>query len=146
LVRRYFEDLPAHPEACDEVFAPKVRFHTLQRAEVTLQDADTDPQSEKATYEKLRATWGDYSLSSDDIIAEADRVVVSWTFRGVHQGEFEGLTPTYRTVTYSGINIFRIADGRIAEVWDLWDRLWMWQQLGVLPGIKDAIERAAGGG
>jgi hypothetical protein len=45
-------------------------------------------------------------------------------------------------VTNSGINIFRIADGKIAEVWDIMDRLWMWQQLGVLPEIKEALAQA----
>jgi len=44
----------------------------------------------------------------------------------VHQGEFYGLPPTHRAVMYAGINIFVIA-----EVWDLWDRLWLWQQLGI---------------
>jgi hypothetical protein len=42
-------------------------------------------------------------------------------------------------VTNSGINIFRVEDGKIAEVWDIFDRLWVWQQLGVLPDIKEAI-------
>jgi hypothetical protein len=45
-------------------------------------------------------------------------------------------------VTNSGINIFRIADGKIVEVWDIYDRLWVCQQLGVLPEIKDAIAKA----
>jgi hypothetical protein len=44
-------------------------------------------------------------------------------------------------LSHLGINIFRIAAGKIAEVWDLYDRLWIWQQLGVLPDVKDAIAR-----
>ena len=40
-----------------------------------------------------------------------------------------GLPPTNKQVTYSGINIFRIAEGKIAEIWDISDRLWLWQQL-----------------
>jgi predicted ester cyclase len=68
--------------------------------------------------------------------------MVRWTFHGTHKGEFSGLSPTNRPVTYSGFNIFRIAEGRIAEIWDIFDRLWMWQQLGVLPEIKEAIARA----
>ena len=50
--------------------------------------------------------------------------------------------PTGKRVYYSGINIFRIAAGKIAEVSDIFDRLWLWQQLGVLPEIKDAIAKA----
>lgn len=54
-------------------------------------------------------------------------------------GEFFSLPPTGKAAAYCGINIFRIADGKIAEVWDLYDRLWMWQQLGVFADVKDAI-------
>ncbi|MBI4671448.1 MAG: ester cyclase [Chloroflexi bacterium] len=34
-----------------------------------------------------------------------------------------GLPPTYKQVTNSGINIFRVTDGKIAQVWDITDRL-----------------------
>lgn len=142
LARRYFEDAPYHPEACDEIFAPSFNFHTIQRASVTPQVMASTPQSEKAAYEWLRTVWGDCRMVVDEIIAEGDRVMVRWTFHGTQQGEFYGLPPTGRPVLYSGINIFRIAGGKIVEVWDLSDRLWLWQQLGVLPELKEAIAEA----
>lgn len=80
-------------------------------------------------------------MTIDQMLAEGDRVMVQWTFRGVHQGDLDGLPPTGKQVTWSGINIFRLADGKIAEVWDISDRLWMWQQLGVLPDIREAIAK-----
>ncbi len=81
-------------------------------------------------------------MSIDEMLAEDDRVMVRWTFHGVQQGEFFGLPPTNRPVTYSGINIFRIADGKIAEVRDIFDRLWLWQQLGVIPETAEFIAKA----
>ena len=80
------------------------------------------------------------------MIAEGDRVMARWTFFGVHQGEYFGLPPTNRRVSYSGINIFRIENRKIAEIWDLIDRIWLWQHLGVIPDIKDAIAQLAGKG
>lgn len=142
LVRRYFEDAPYNPEACDEIFAPSFRFHTIQRASITPQVVESSPENEKAAYEWLRTVWGDWHMTVDEMIAESDRVMVCWTFHGKHRGELSGLPPTNKPVTYSGINIFRIADGKIAEIWDIFDRLWMWQQLGVLPEIKAAIAQA----
>jgi hypothetical protein len=68
--------------------------------------------------------------------------MVCWTFYGTHQGDYSGLPPTNKQVIYSGINIFRITEGKIAEIWDISDRLWLWQQLGVLPDIKEAIIQA----
>ncbi len=142
VVRRYFEDAPHHPGACDEIFAPRFLFHTIQRAALTLQVVESSPADEKVAYEQIKAVWGGWDMTIDEMVAEGDRVVVRWTFHAVHQGEFHGLPPTFKQLTWSGINIFRLADGKIAEVWDLTDRLWMWQQLGVLPDIKEAIAEA----
>jgi lactoylglutathione lyase len=143
LVRRYYEDAPYHPDVCDEIFAPRFSFHTLQHASLTVQVAESTPAAEKAAYEQIRSIWGGWHITIDEMIAEGDRVMVRWTSGGRQVGEFSGLPPTGNQVTYAGINIFRIADGKIAEVWDLYDRLWMWQQLGVLPGLKAAIAQAA---
>ena len=142
LVRRYFEDVPYNPDACDEIFAPSFQFHAIVHTSITPQVVECTPQSEKAFYEQHKSIWGDWHMSIVEMIAEDDRVVVHWTSQGIHQGEFHGLPPTGKQVTNSGINIFRIADGRIVEVWDIFDRLWMWQQLGVLPEIKEAIAKA----
>jgi hypothetical protein len=142
LVRRYFEDAPYNPDACDEIFAPSFLFHTIQRANVTLPVEESSPEREKGAYEWLKATWGGWDMTIDEMIAEGDRVMVRWTHRGTHQGEMRGLPPTHKQVTVSGINIFRVADSKIVEVWDISDRLGMWQQLGVLPELKDAIAKA----
>ncbi len=143
IVRRYFEEAPHHPDVCEEIFAPSFLFHTIQHASLTPQVSESNPSGEKAAFEWLRSVWSpDWRMSVDEMIAEGDRVTVRWTFSGVQQGEFNGLPPTGRAVTYSGINIFRKARGKIAEIWDLYDRLWMWQQRGVLPEIKDAIAKA----
>ena len=140
LVRRYFEDAPFHPETCGEVFAPTFKFHTIQHSSITPQVMESTPQSEKAAYEWLGSVWSpDWHMVIDEMIAEGDRVMARWTFFGTQQGEYYGLPPTNKQVTYSGINIFRIADGKIAEIWDISDRLWLWQQLGVLPDIKEAV-------
>jgi predicted ester cyclase len=139
LVRRYFEDAPYNPGACDEIFAPSFQFHAIVHTGVTPQVMESSPQSEKAFYEQHKAIWGGWHCTIVEMIAEGDRVMVRWTSRGTHQGEFNGIPPTGKQVTNSGINIFRIAAGKIVEVWDIFDRLWLWQQLGVLPEIKEAI-------
>jgi len=143
LVRRYFEEAPHNPDVCDEIFASSFLFHTLQHASITQQATESNPQSEKAAYAWLALVWSpNWRMTVDEMIAEGDRVMVRWTFLGTHEGEYLGLPATHKKVTYSGINIFRIENGKIAEIWDITDRLWLWQQLGVLPEIKDAIATA----
>ncbi len=142
LVRRYFEDAPFNPAACDEIFAPRFLFHTLLHALTTPQTIESDPDSERAAYDQQKQIWGGWHVTVEEMIAEGDRVMVRWSTEGTHVGALAGLPPTGRHITNSGINIFRVAEGKIAEVWDMSDRLWLWQQLGVLPDLKEAIARA----
>lgn len=53
----------------------------------------------------------------DDLIAEKDRVVLRTTARATHRGEFEGIAPTYRSVEFTGLVVYRIENGQIAESW-----------------------------
>jgi len=53
-----------------------------------------------------------------------------------------GIASTGKRVTFTGISIHRIADGRIIEEWQEWDSLGLMQQLGVIPTFKSQ-DRAA---
>ena len=61
------------------------------------------------------------------------KAAMRFTARGTHKGEFQGIPPTGKQVTLSGINIQHIVDGKIVENWVSLDALGMLQQLGVLP-------------
>lgn len=142
LVQRYFQDAPYHPEVCDQIFAPQIHWHTLCHTDQP--DFISDPQAEKAAFERHKALWGGWSEEIDELIAEGDKVMVRWTFRGTHQGAYLALPPTFKPLTFSGVYIFRIASNRIAEVWVLWDQLGEWQQLGILPASVDILSSAKG--
>lgn len=66
-------------------------------------------------------------------MAEGDRVVVRWTHTGTHVGEFGGIPATGKTFTIDGIDIYRVADGKLCEHWHVIDQLAMLGQLGLLP-------------
>jgi steroid delta-isomerase-like uncharacterized protein len=53
----------------------------------------------------------------DDLIAEGDRVVLRTTARATHRGRFEGIDPTGRSVEFTGLVVYRIERGKIAESW-----------------------------
>ena len=74
----------------------------------------------------------------EDMIAEGDRVVVRWTNAGTHVAEFAGTPATGRTFTINGIDIYRVADGRLCEHWHVIDQLSMLGQLGLLPSPASA--------
>jgi steroid delta-isomerase-like uncharacterized protein len=72
-------------------------------------------------------------VRTDDMFAEGDRVAVRWTAEGTHQGQLMGVPPTGKQFRFTGLSIFRVTEGKIAEQWEGWDRLDLMRQLGVLP-------------
>ena len=74
-------------------------------------------------------------LTLEDLIAEGEKVVVRYTFHGTHQGQWRGLPPTGKAVTFTGIFICRIREGKIVEGWENADTLGLVQQLGVIPAM-----------
>ncbi len=64
-----------------------------------------------------RAAFPDARVIIEDLIAEGDKVVIRWTGRGTHKGEFLGVPPSSKHVDLRGISIFRVVDGKIVEQW-----------------------------
>ena len=79
----------------------------------------------------LAALPGQFTI--EDLIAEGDKVVLRYAFRGTHQGQWRGLPPTGKPVTFTGIFIYRILDSKIVEGWENADALGLVQQLGLIP-------------
>jgi ketosteroid isomerase-like protein len=80
-----------------------------------------------------RAAFHGLHVTIDDIMADADTVTARFTARGIHQGDFMGLPPTGKAITMTGIEIFRIKEGKIAELWGEANLMGLMQQLGILP-------------
>lgn len=68
-----------------------------------------------ATLAVVHAAFPDMTMTIDEIVAEGDRVVACWTATGTHQGDFFGIPPTGRPFSFTGIDVLRIADGKIIE-------------------------------
>jgi predicted ester cyclase len=106
--------------------------------------------------ERLRlflTAFPDIRFTVDLTAVEGDLGATLWTATGTHRGEWQGIAPTDREVTWRGINIFRIACGLIAESWGEADHIGLRQQLGAAdvpaPAATpaedaDAVEPAAG--
>jgi steroid delta-isomerase-like uncharacterized protein len=90
------------------------------------------PELNRQFIEGLRAAFPDVRYTVLDQIAKDDKVVVRYRFQGTHRGVFQGMPPTQKQVTYSGILIYRIEDGKIAEQWTEMDLLGLLRQLGAL--------------
>ena len=129
LLRRFYEelwsqgDLEAIPEPVSENF---VDHHPLP-------GAPPGREGLAALVTTWRTAFPDMRETVEDLIAEGDKVVGRFTMRGTHGGEFMGVPPTGQRVTMSGIDIVRVAGGKIAEFWYGEHLLELMQQLGAVP-------------
>jgi len=80
----------------------------------------------------------DFQFTIDDIIAEGDKVWALITFTGIHTGEWMGLAPTGKKVSYTGVTIRRISNGKYAEGWTIYDFLDFYKQLGLVEYTEKA--------
>ena len=87
----------------------------------------------KQVFGGFRAAFPDLTLTVEDMIAEGDKVVSRLTIRATHRGDFQGIPATGKQVTQTGIDILRIAGGKVVERWGEFDNLGLLQQLGVVP-------------
>ena len=87
----------------------------------------------KAAHQIMLAGFPDYQTVIDDLIADGDKVAVRITMSGTHTGSFMGIPPTNKFISFTGIYIARIANGKIVEHWGEEDSASLLTQLGVLP-------------
>jgi steroid delta-isomerase-like uncharacterized protein len=63
----------------------------------------------------FRSAFPDIHVAIEDVITEGDQAAFLATWRGTHQGEFRGISPTGESIVITGIGILRLADGKIVE-------------------------------
>jgi len=84
-------------------------------------------------YNGFLAGFPDAQLHLDEIISDGDRLAIRFHLEMTHQGEFQGIPPTGKRVSFSGTTIMRFTDGKVIERWSESDFLGVLQQLGVVP-------------
>jgi steroid delta-isomerase-like uncharacterized protein len=129
LVRRLFDEVwnTGNVALVDDLLAPDFVDHAAQMGR-----GDPTRDGFKTQVRLFRTAFPDGRSQIEDLIAEDDRVVARWTDGGTQRGEWMGVPPTGKRVTMSGIDVYRIEQGRIAEFWCSEDELGLLRQLGAL--------------
>jgi len=118
-------------KAVDEFFAKDFVVHN------TFPGLAHDTEGTKQWNAAILEAVPDYNVTIDDQFAEDDKVVTRWTARGTHKGKFQGIAPTGRQVSVTGMTISRYVGGKIAESWVELDTLDLMRQLGAYPSRDD---------
>jgi len=129
VIRRLIEEVynAGNLDVVDELVAPDVLNHPAV------------PQHQhgidgfKHVIEWVRDIGPDTHYDVDDIISEGDKVAVRMTVSGTHTGTLRGIPPTGKRFSVDYVHWFRLAEGKVAELWAVRDDLTRLQQLGLIP-------------
>ena len=129
IVRRYREIYNANQlDKLGEVLAADFAPHNL------LPGLPPGLDGIKMVHQGTLAAFPDLRVTTEDLIAEGDRVVERWSQTQTHSGApFMNIPPSGKKVRITGISIYRIKDGKIAEHWAEMDFMGVLQQLGAMP-------------
>ena len=139
-VRRLFDEVwnKGHQQVADELFAQNYNHHDSSSP-----DLGRGPESEKKRVTLYRNAFPDIRFTVEDLVAEGESVTARWSCHGTHKGELNGIAPTGRQFTITGISVARFTNGKMIEGYVNWDALGMMQQLGVVPELAKSKAVAA---
>ena len=129
LVRRYWEEFfnKRNLAVIDELIAPNYVSHD---------SGGSESLGREAARQVATSTFGgfpDFHATVKDQVAEGDKVVTRGFARMTQRGEFMGIPPTGKDVTFTWVAIDRIEGGKIVEAWSEGDGLGLLRQLGAIP-------------
>ena len=116
----------------DEVIAPDFINHAAPPG------SNRGPESMRQLITMLSTAFPDMHYTVEELLAEGDTVVARVTVSGTHQGPFQGIPPTGRSIRQAQMHFIRFRDGKAVEHRAVRDDLGVMRQLGVIPAPVDA--------
>ncbi|MQA89629.1 MAG: hypothetical protein GEU90_05275 [Gemmatimonas sp.] len=129
IVRRFVLDVlnRQNPQAAVDTCSNDFRWHGGSLGQAN------DLKAYQRVLVTLFTAFPDLEVQVLDTVAEDDRVALRFAMSGTHLGEFQGVPPTFKRISGSGMSTFRIDESRIVEEWWQGDVLVMLQQMDVGP-------------
>jgi steroid delta-isomerase-like uncharacterized protein len=115
IARRYCEEVInlRKLDVLDEIVSDDFVLHCRGRSK------QTGPKGLREDISQLNVAFPDRRLFVHDLLADEDKVFFRFTNEGTHSGTFLGLPPTGKRIVWSGMEIMRLADGKIMEAWGI---------------------------
>ena len=128
ILHRWFEEVwnEGRESAIDEMSYHDVQGHGLKAPDGNeVQSMD----SFKAYYRQMRAALSDIHVTVENVLTEGDLTVARCTVTARHTGEGLGKPPKGNPIEFTGMTMARIKEGKIAEAWNNFDFMTMYQQM-----------------
>lgn len=137
LIRRFTSAINAADwDALDELLVTDFRRHCQATPGVQVNSREDF----RKLQESFLASMPDQHIELEMLIAEGDRVATYGTYSGTLTGPMGDFPPTGKSAEFKFLSIFRIEEGRVAELWVEWDNLSLLSQLGLFPPPADPAE------
>lgn len=142
LARQYLEAIERHTDGrideLETLVADDVVNHSPLSGDDLMPTEERGIEAFRRHAESVPRAFPDVRFDVQDVLAEADRVMVRLVLSGTHDGPFMGIEPTGKEVSMSGIVVYRFDDGKIVERWSEGNSVGLLQQLGAVPGRIEA--------
>lgn len=119
----------------DEFYAPDMVWHVVDAGEDLVGTA-----AFKELVTSFRTAFPDFHVTFDEVLVAGEKTVIRWTMTGNNTGPLQGLQPSGQPVRLHGVAISRSVDGKTAEVWQYYNQLSMFQQMGYTLAAPSAGE------
>lgn len=127
LAQKEFESAWNQGELDETRYTEDFRYHGVDEKPVNY-------DTYAGTVAGFRSAFPDMKKTVEDCICEDDRVLVRYSANMTHEGELMGFDPSGETVEATGMVLYRVEDGQIAEGWINYDALGIMTQIGAFPG------------
>lgn len=125
---KWFEEVwnRGRAEAIDEMLAPHVKTYGLEHPDGTAVDGSG---AFKAFHQQLCSSFSDIHVDVTQTVSEEDLTAARCVVTAMHTGDGLGVPATGRKVTFTGMCMVRLQDGRAVEAWNNFDLSSMYRQL-----------------
>ncbi len=116
LVRRYYEEVMGDLAGIEAIVADTFVDHHFPP------ETPAGPTGVRNFFiEFAGRVFSDMRVEIDFLLAEGDKVDCHFVFHSRHTGEGVGVTPRGNTIRLPAISTFQIANGKLAEAWEIFD-------------------------
>jgi steroid delta-isomerase-like uncharacterized protein len=130
VLHRWFEQVwnQKRESAIDELMAEDAVVHGIAGPDGK---EIRGPVAFRPFFHHFCAAFPDIRITIEDVLVDGDKVAVRCAVTATHAGPGLTAAPTNKAANITGMCIARIKDGKIAEGWNNFDFLSMYQQLGM---------------
>ena len=125
--------LHAVVEAYNQGDIEKACSHT--HPECTLDGKPFGREGDLMRSQVFKTAWPDQVWKWDSLIAEGEWLAARYTFKGTFSGPLGEIPPNGKETVFTGVSIYRLREGQIVEIWEYYDKLGLYQQMGIIPAL-----------